>query len=143
MARNIIDCDVVIQAGHEDTLDNMTEGEGPFGKEIDWTPVVANEAVHLLKAAGVNAVKETAYIKVTHQYYRCKLALFIHFDAPDHGEAGPSVGLNWELPDSTLFYNLTSFPPDPPPGFRATQVKTVRQPSLERTTPRTRVRDRR
>lgn len=92
MAWNIIDCDVVIQAGHEDTPDNMTGGEGPLGKEIDWTPVVANEAVRLLKAAGVNAVKETAYIKVTHQYYRSKLALFIHFDAPDHGEAGPSVG---------------------------------------------------
>jgi hypothetical protein len=92
MAQRVIDCDVVIQAGHEDTPDSMTGGSGPLGKEIDWTPVVANEAVRVLKAAGVNAIKETAYIKVTRQHYRCKLALFIHFDAPDSGEAGPSVG---------------------------------------------------
>ena len=88
----VIDCDVVIQAGHEDTPDDKTGGEGPLGNEIDWTPIVANEAVRLLRAAGVNAIKETAHIKVTHQKYRCKLALFIHFDAPDHGESGPSVG---------------------------------------------------
>jgi hypothetical protein len=92
MATRPVDCDVVVQAGHENTPDNMTGGSGPLGKEIDWTPVVANEAVRILKQAGVNAVKETAYIKVTRQHYRCKLALFIHFDAPDTGEAGPSVG---------------------------------------------------
>jgi hypothetical protein len=85
----IIDCDVVIQAGHEDTPDDATGGEGPLGKEIDWTPVVANEAVRILRQAGVDAVKETAQIKVTRQLYRCKLALFIHFDDPDIGEAGP------------------------------------------------------
>lgn len=89
---DVIDCDVVIQAGHENTPDGMTGGEGPLGREIEWTPIVANEAVRVLTAAGVNAIKETAYIKVTQQRYRCKLALFIHFDAPDTGEAGPSVG---------------------------------------------------
>ena len=47
----IITCDVVIQAGHEDTPDSRTGGEGPLGKEIEWTPVVANEAVRVLKAA--------------------------------------------------------------------------------------------
>lgn len=88
----VIDCDVVIQAGHENTPDGMTGGEGPVGREIDWTPVVANEAVRVLTAAGVNAVKETAHIKVTRQQYRCKLALFIHFDDPESGESGPSVG---------------------------------------------------
>jgi hypothetical protein len=92
MAGEVIDCDVVIQAGHEDTPDDATGGVGPLGDEINWTPVVANEAVRILRAAGVNAVKETAHIKVTHQHYRCILALFIHFDDPDHGEAGPSVG---------------------------------------------------
>ena len=92
MAGGIIDCDVVIQAGHEDTPDGATGGEGPLGNEIDWTPIVANEAVRILRAAGVNAIKETAHIKVTQQKYRCKLALFIHFDDPDHGESGPSVG---------------------------------------------------
>jgi len=92
MAKDFIECDVVIQAGHENTPDNMTGGEGPLGREIDWTPVVANEAVRILKEAGVNAIKETAHIKVTKRTYRCKLALFVHFDAPDKGEAGPSVG---------------------------------------------------
>lgn len=92
MAQDIVACDVLIQAGHENTPDNMTGGAGPLGKEIDWTPIVANEAVRLLKEAGINAIKETAHIKATHQHYRCKLALFIHFDAPDTGEAGPSVG---------------------------------------------------
>lgn len=92
MAHEIIDCDVVIQAGHEDTPDDRTGGEGPLGREIDWTPIVANEAVRLLKEAGVDAKKETAHIKLTRQKYRCKLALFIHFDDPDRGEAGPSVG---------------------------------------------------
>ena len=67
-------------------------GEGPLGNEIDWTPVVANEAVRMLTQAGVNAVKETAHIKVTEQQYRCKLAIFVHFDAPDSGESGPSLG---------------------------------------------------
>ena len=92
MAQEIIDCDVVIQAGHENTPDDRTGGEGPLGREIDWTPIVANEAVRLLKEAGVKAVKETGHIKLTRQKYRCKLALFVHFDDPDRGEAGPSVG---------------------------------------------------
>ena len=92
MRQEIIDCDVVIQAGHEDTPDHRTGGEGPLGKEIDWTPVVANEAVRILTDAGVDAVKETAHIKVTHQQYSCKLAIFVHFDAPDSGESGPSLG---------------------------------------------------
>jgi hypothetical protein len=48
--------------------------------------------VRLLKEAGVKAVKETAHIKLTRQKYRCNLALFVHFDDPDRGEAGPSVG---------------------------------------------------
>ena len=54
MAQEIIDCDVVIQAGHENTPDDRTGGEGPLGREIDWTPIVANEAVRLLKEAGVD-----------------------------------------------------------------------------------------
>jgi hypothetical protein len=33
MARDIVSCDVVIQAGHENRPDNMTGGAGPLGKE--------------------------------------------------------------------------------------------------------------
>lgn len=85
-------CDIVIQAGHENTPDGMTGGTGPLGNEIDWTPVVANKAVAILQAAGVNAIKEDASIKHTDRNYRCKLAVFLHFDDPDSGESGPSVG---------------------------------------------------
>ncbi|HEX7516358.1 MAG TPA: hypothetical protein VF345_03625 [Chthoniobacterales bacterium] len=70
----------------------MTGGTGPLGNEIDWTPVVANQAVAILKAAGVNAIKDDASIKHSDRNYQCKLAVFLHFDDPDSGESGPSVG---------------------------------------------------
>jgi len=63
-----------------------------LGNEIDWTPIVANEAVAVLRAAGVDAVKEDASIKHSNRIYQCKLATFVHFDDPDAGESGPSVG---------------------------------------------------
>jgi hypothetical protein len=40
----IKDFDIVIQAGHENTPDNKTGGESQWGREIVWTPIVANEA---------------------------------------------------------------------------------------------------
>lgn len=85
-------CDILIQAGHENTPDDRTGGVGPLGNEIDWTPVVANEAVAILRAAGVDAIKEDASIKHSDRNYRCRLAVFLHFDDPDTGESGPSVG---------------------------------------------------
>lgn len=85
-------CDILIQAGHENTPDGMTGGTGPLGNEIDWTPVVANEAVAILCVAGVDAVKEDASIKHSDRNYQCKVAVFVHFDDPDSGESGPSVG---------------------------------------------------
>lgn len=33
MPQDIIDCDVVIQAGDEDTPDTATGGEGPLGND--------------------------------------------------------------------------------------------------------------
>jgi len=87
-------CDILIQAGHENTPDDKTGGSGPLGDEINWTPIVANEAVAILKSAGVDVVKEDASIKHSNRNYRCKLAVFIHFDDPDTGESGPSVGYN-------------------------------------------------
>lgn len=89
---SIKECDILIQAGHENTPDGATGGTGPLGNEIDWTPIVANEAVAVLQAAGLNTIKEDASIKHTDRNYRCKLAVFVHFDAPDSGESGPSVG---------------------------------------------------
>ena len=89
---NWINCDVVIQAGHQNTPDGTTGGESQYGKEIEWTPVVADEAVRILKGAGVDAIKIDASIKSQSTGYRCKLATFVHFDDPDSGETGPSVG---------------------------------------------------
>ena len=60
---NWINCDVVVQAGHQNTPDGKTGGESQYGKEIEWTPVVADEAVRILKGAGVEAVKIDASIK--------------------------------------------------------------------------------
>src|SRR4051812_17399886 len=71
-------CDILIQAGHENTQDGATGGGGPLGDEIDWTPIVANEAVAILRAAGVDAVKEDASIKHSDRIYSCKLATFVH-----------------------------------------------------------------
>jgi hypothetical protein len=93
---SIRNCDILIQAGHENTPDDKTGGSGPLGDEIQWTPIVANEAVAILKAAGVDVIKEDASIKHSSRNYRCKLAVFIHFDDPDTGESGPSVGYNDE-----------------------------------------------
>src|SRR5205823_7639877 len=52
------DGDVFIQAGHENTPDNKTGGEGPLGNEIDWTPIVADEATRILRQAGVSTRSE-------------------------------------------------------------------------------------
>ena len=86
------DFDIVIQAGHENTPDGKTGGESAWGKEIEWTPVVANEAVRILQAAGVRAKKIDASIKSGTTGWNCKLAISVHFDDPDDGSSGPSVG---------------------------------------------------
>ena len=58
-----LDADVFIQAGHENTPDNKTGGEGPLGNEIDWTPIVADEATRILRQAGVSTIREDASLK--------------------------------------------------------------------------------
>ena len=57
------DGDVLIQAGHQNTPDNKTGGEGPLGNEIDWTPIVADEATRILRSAGVSTIREDASLK--------------------------------------------------------------------------------
>ncbi|MBA3962637.1 MAG: hypothetical protein H0X40_12150 [Chthoniobacterales bacterium] len=89
------DGDVFIQAGHENTPDDKTGGEGPLGREIEWTPVVANEATRILRAAGVCTIREDASLKRPerrNERFRVKVAVFLHFDDPDTGESGASVG---------------------------------------------------
>jgi len=89
------DGDVFIQAGHQNTRDNKTGGEGPLGNEIDWTPIVADEATRILRRAGVSTIREDASLKRPerqHEHFRVKIAVFLHFDDPDGGESGASVG---------------------------------------------------
>jgi N-acetylmuramoyl-L-alanine amidase len=45
--------DVFIQAGHEGRTTGATGGESQWGKEIEWTPIVADEATQILRDAGI------------------------------------------------------------------------------------------
>jgi hypothetical protein len=45
--------------------------------EIDWTPIVADEATRILRAAGISVLRKPAYLPGT---YAVKDAFFIHFD---------------------------------------------------------------
>ena len=88
------DGDVFIQAGHENTPDNKTGGEGPLGNEIDWTPIVADEATRILRSAGVSTIREDASLKLSarqNERFRVQVAVCLHFDDPDGGESGASV----------------------------------------------------
>jgi len=92
-----LDGDVFIQAGHQNTPDDKTGGEGPLGKEIEWTPIVADEATRILRNAGVSTIREDASLKLPErkdERFHVKVAVFIHFDDPDGGETGSSVGFD-------------------------------------------------
>jgi hypothetical protein len=86
------DADVLIQAGHEGRTTGATGATGPLGNEIDWTPIVADEATAILRAAGVSVVRENAAFD---QRYNVIIAVFIHFDGsnpPCRSKA--SIGYN-------------------------------------------------
>ncbi len=83
--------DVFIQAGHEGRTTGATGAEGPLGREIDWTPVVANEATRILRQAGVSVIRAKASLSGR---YRCKVAVFMHFDGSENGSSKASVGYN-------------------------------------------------
>jgi hypothetical protein len=74
--------DVLIQAGHEGRPDCEREPQrlcrnlGAVG-EVAWTPIVADEATRILRAAGVRVIRRPAYL--TGQYH-VKDAVFLHFD---------------------------------------------------------------
>jgi len=88
----MVSADVFIQAGHENTTTGATGGSGPLGREIDWTPIVANEAARILQEAGVTVIREDASLQ--NRYY-VKVAVFLHFDASSPGgSSGASVGYN-------------------------------------------------
>ncbi|MCK5902362.1 MAG: N-acetylmuramoyl-L-alanine amidase [Cocleimonas sp.] len=86
------DADVYIQAGHEGRIFGNTGSVSKYGREIDWTVIVADEATRILRDAGVRVIRAKADRKrVSH----IKLAVSIHFDGSQHAcKTGASIGFN-------------------------------------------------
>ncbi|MBR9918967.1 hypothetical protein GYB29_15150 [bacterium] len=84
------EAEIYIQAGHEGRTTGATGAEGPLGKEIEWTPIVADEATRILRAAGIKVIRT----KADHpKYSLVDLALSIHFDGCEHKcRTGASIG---------------------------------------------------
>ena len=83
--------EVFIQAGHEGRTSGRVGASSIYGREIDWTPVIADAATRYLREAGISVIRADANWKTkTHT----TLALFIHFDgiAGDPCRTGASVG---------------------------------------------------
>ena len=82
--------EIYIQAGHEGRTKGSTGTSSSYGNEIDWTPVVADEATRILREAGISVIRS----KADHRKYSIvDLALSIHFDgcATQCG-SGASIG---------------------------------------------------
>lgn len=89
--------DVFIQAGHfnHHPWDQNTGASGPRGNEIDWTPIVTDEATRILQEHGVSVIKADARIKGSSRRYDVTLAVFLHFDGSGNpSSGGASVGYN-------------------------------------------------
>lgn len=89
------EADVLIQAGHEGRPDcdrepaKLCRNTGAAG-EIEWTPIVADEATRILRAAGVTVIRRPAFLS---GQYNVKDAIFLHFDGNVRKCAtGASVG---------------------------------------------------
>ncbi|MFY0645092.1 MAG: N-acetylmuramoyl-L-alanine amidase [Bacteroidia bacterium] len=82
--------EIYIQAGHEGRTSGATGTQSSFGREIDWTPIVADEATRLLREAGITVIRSKADRK---RFSKVDLALSIHFDGCEQGCAtGASIG---------------------------------------------------
>jgi hypothetical protein len=90
--------DVLIQAGHAGRpascaplhvrACNLGTGAGS-ARERDWTPIVANEAARVLRAAGYRVIRRPADY-AAHDTVRA--AVFLHFDGSVPCRSGASVG---------------------------------------------------
>ena len=69
--------EVYIQAGHEGRTKGSTGTSSKYGNEIDWTPIVADEATRILEEAGISVIRSKADRR---KYSVVDLALSIHFD---------------------------------------------------------------
>jgi N-acetylmuramoyl-L-alanine amidase len=87
-----LQADVYIQAGHEGRIIGNTGSVSSYGREIDWTTIVADEATRILRHAGVSVIRAAADQR---RESVVKLALSIHFDGSKKACAtGASIGLN-------------------------------------------------
>jgi hypothetical protein len=68
---------IYIQAGHEGRTKGATGTQSPFGREIDWTPIVADEATRILREAGISVIRSSADYR---KFCKVDLAVSIHFD---------------------------------------------------------------
>jgi hypothetical protein len=91
--------DVVIQAGHEGRPASCAPNHvhacnigasSPAGREILWTPIVADAATATLRAAGLRVARRPADYP---QHDTARVAIFIHFDgAIPSCASGASIG---------------------------------------------------
>lgn len=91
--------DVVVQAGHEGRPASCAPNHvracnigasSPAGREIVWTPIVADALTAALRAAGLRVARRPADYP---QHDTARVAIFIHFDGSDPPCAsGASVG---------------------------------------------------
>ena len=84
------EAEVYIQAGHEGRIKGATGTQSEYGREIDWTPIVADEATRILREAGISVIRSKADRR---KYSKVNLAVSIHFDGCDQQCAtGASIG---------------------------------------------------
>src|SRR5665213_2274327 len=91
--------DVVVQAGHEGRPASCAPNHvhacnigasSPAGREIVWTPIVADAVAATLRAAGLRVARRPADYP---QHDTARIAIFIHFDGSEPPCAsGTSVG---------------------------------------------------
>lgn len=82
--------EIFIQAGHEGRTKGATGTEGPLGREIDWTPIVADEATRILQEAGISVIRSSADYR---KFCKVDLAVSIHFDGCNRlCGSGASIG---------------------------------------------------
>jgi hypothetical protein len=82
--------EIFIQAGHEGRVKGATGTQSAYGREIDWTPIVADEATRILEEAGIKVIRSKADYR---KFCRVDLAISIHFDGNNHPcRTGASIG---------------------------------------------------
>jgi len=83
---------IFIQAGHEGRTRGNTGACSSYGCEIEWTPIVADEATRILREAGYTVIRADADRK---RRSKVVLAVSIHFDANNVPcRTGASIGYN-------------------------------------------------